>query len=249
MKISIITVSYNSASTISDTIESVIAQSLKDVEHIVIDGASNDGTVDILKNYNQHLAYWQSEPDQGIYDAFNKGIALASGDIIGLLNADDIYANQDVLVHVERAIQLESLDAVFADITFFNQDEPDKVLRRYSSKGFSPDRIAWGWMPAHPSLFIRREIYDTVGPFKTDYMIAGDYEFVARAFGANKLRYKYIPEVFVRMRTGGVSTDGWRNTIVLNQEVLRACRENGLTTNMLKIMSKYPTKMLELFTK
>jgi glycosyltransferase involved in cell wall biosynthesis len=249
MKISIITASYNSALTITDTLESVKAQNYKDVEPIVFDGASNDGTVEILKNHAQNLTYWKSEPDKGIYDALNKGIALATGDIIGFLNADDVYAHRDVLAHVANAIESENLDAVYADITFFDQKQPGKVLRRYSSKGFSPDRIAWGWMPAHPSLYMRSEVYHRLGPFKTDYKIAGDYEYVARSFGTNKLRYKYIPEVFVRMRIGGVSTGGWRNTILLNQEVIRACRENGLATNTLKIMSKYPMKLLELVSK
>lgn len=248
MKISIITVCYNSAATLEKTILSVAAQTYADKEHLIVDGASTDETMSIVRSHSS-IACVISEPDQGIYDALNKGILLASGDVIGILNADDVYAHDNVLEHVAQAFLAGDLDAVFADITFFNKEQPDKVIRRFSSKDFSPSRIAWGWMPAHPSLFIKRHVYQQVGLFKTNYKIAGDYEFVARAFGSNKLRYKYLPEVFVKMRAGGVSTGGWQNTILLNQEVLRACRENGLKTNIFKILSKYPLKLLEKFFK
>ena len=247
MRISIITVAYNAARTIADTLESVAAQTHPEIEHIVVDGASTDGTLDVIERHHDKLTKVISEPDRGIYDAMNKGIRVATGDVIGFLNADDVFAQKNVLAMVAEIMKREHLDALFGDVEFFRPDNPGRTIRRYSSAHFRPDRIAWGWMPAHPALFVRREVFQRVGEFRTDYRIAGDFEFVARAFGKHTLRYRHLPEVLVRMRTGGISTGGWRNTLLLNREVLRACRENGIPTNMLKILSKYPAKLLEYF--
>lgn len=247
MKVSVITVCYNSASTIGEALDSVAAQTWPDVEHIVVDGASSDGTQDIVRGRNTKVVHFISEPDKGIYDAMNKGIALASGDIICILNADDVYPHDLVLSQVVHQMQSRQLDALLGDIAFFHSNDPAKLFRRYNSGRFSPDRIAWGWMPAHPGLFLKREVYDRVGYFRTDYRIAGDFEFVARIFSNGQLCYEHFPEVLVKMRAGGVSTGGWRNTVLLNKEVLRACRENGISTNWLKILSKYPAKLVEYF--
>lgn len=249
MKFSIITVCYNSAQTIEDTLRSVAAQTWPDIEHILVDGGSRDGTLTIIERYRQSLSKVISEPDHGIYDAMNKGVHAATGDVIGFLNADDFYAHADVLGDVAKLMNREHLDALFGDVEFFRPEKPALAVRRYSSASFRSERIAWGWMPAHPALFLRREVFQRVGPFRTDYSIAGDFEFVARAFWRQSLRYRHLPEVLVRMRTGGISTGGWRNTLILNREVLRACRENGIPTNMLKILSKYPAKLLEYFYK
>lgn len=249
MKITVITVAYNAATTIAETIRSVAEQKHPDVEHLVIDGASPDGTTTIVRTMQGRVSRVISEPDHGIYDAMNKGLVLATGEIIGLLNADDVYAHEGVLARVASLMERESLDAVFADAEFFHPARPGKALRRYRSKHFRPDRIAWGWMPAHPTLFLRRWVYDRFGPFRTDYRIAGDFEFIARVFHSETLRYRYVPEVFVRMRAGGVSTSGWRSALLLNREVLRACRENGIKTNVFKIVSKYPLKALEFLAK
>ncbi len=245
MKVSIITVSFNSAATIGETLKSVSAQNYPDIEHIVIDGGSTDGTQALVRDCGAHVAVMVSEPDRGIYDAMNKGIDRATGEIVAFLNADDIYQDVGVVSLVVQAMKGGRLDAVFGDAIFFNPGSPEKTIRRFSSKRFSPDKIAWGWMPAHPTLFIRREIFDRFGPFSTDYRIAGDYEFVARSFWRRQLRYQYLPNVLVKMRTGGISTSGFRNTLLLNREVMRACRENGIPTNWLKILSKYPAKLLE----
>lgn len=249
MKISIVTVAYNAAPTIAGTLESVAAQVHPEIEHIVVDGASTDGTLAIVERQGKHVARLISEPDRGIYDAMNKGVRVATGDVVGFLNADDVYAHQNVLATVAAIMKREHLDALFGDVAFFSAESHARTLRRYSSARFRPDRIAWGWMPAHPALFVRREVFQRVGGFRTDYRIAGDFEFVARAFGKNSLRYRHLPEVLVRMLTGGISTGGWRNTLLLNREVLRACRENEIRTNMLKILSKYPAKLLEYFHK
>jgi hypothetical protein len=143
-------------------------------------------------------------------------------------------------------MQEHKLDALMGDVGFFHDRDHQRMVRRYRSDRFTPERLAWGWMPAHPALFLRKEVVQRVGGFRTDYRIAGDFEFIVRAFHGYTLRYQHVPEVLVRMQTGGVSTGGWRSKILLNQEVLRACRENGLPTNMLKILSKYPAKLVEM---
>lgn len=247
MKTSVITVSFNSAATIGDTLSSLSEQTWPEIEHIVIDGGSTDDTLEIVRRSGKHLAHVVSESDSGIYDAMNKGVAAATGEIIGFLNADDRYAHKDVLRDVANAMASGEIDAVFGDAAFFRPEDPNGVVRRYRSARFRPDRIAWGWMPAHPSLFVRREIFRRVGPFSTEFRIAGDFEWIARAFMDGSIRYRYLPEVLVRMRVGGISTGGWRNTILLNREVMRACRANGIRTNWMKILSKYPAKILELF--
>jgi len=245
LKISIITVAYNAVDTIESTLLSVAQQTFPDVEHVVIDGGSNDGTQDVISKHGDRISRFVSEPDHGIYDAMNKGLRLATGDVIGFLNADDVYADTGVLARVSAAMETGRLDALFGDAEFVSPDRPGHPLRRYRSGRFRPGRIAWGWMPAHPTLFLRRHVYDRFGLFRTDYRIAGDFELVARIFHGDTLKYRHVPEVLVRMRTGGVSTGGWRNTLLLNREVLRACRENGISTSLPKILSKYPAKLLE----
>ncbi|MDP2809656.1 MAG: glycosyltransferase family 2 protein, partial [Rhodocyclaceae bacterium] len=244
-KVSVITVCFNSAATIADTLRSVAEQTHADVEHIVVDGGSKDGTMEIIAGMPNRIARLVSEPDCGIYDAMNKGLALATGDIVGFLNADDVYAHDGVLAGMATIVQAEGLDILYGDVALFHPGKTLRPFRRYRSESFSPARIAWGWMPAHPALFVMRRVFECAGYFKTDYRIAGDFEFVARLFGQGGLRYRHLPEVLVRMRAGGVSTAGWRNTVLLNREVLRACRENGIDTNIFKILSKYPLKLLE----
>ena len=246
MKISVITVCYNSARTLERSLQSVAQQDWSEVEHIVIDGASTDGTKEILERFRSRLTYLLSEPDNGIYDAMNKGLAHATGDIVCFLNADDQYASTNVLSKVASQMGGHNLDALMGDAAFFHEENLSRVVRRYRSDRFSPERLAWGWMPAHPALFLRKEVVQRVGLFKTNYRIAGDFEFIVRVFHGHKVRYRHVPDVLVNMQTGGVSTRGWRAKIRLNQEVLRACRENGLNTNLLKIISKYPSKILEI---
>ncbi|MBX3611677.1 MAG: glycosyltransferase [Hydrogenophaga sp.] len=246
MRISVITVCFNSAATIDRALQSVAAQDWPEVEHIVIDGASRDDTMAVIERYRQHLAVVVSEPDKGIYDAMNKGLARATGEIVCFLNADDAYVAPDVLSQVAHEMSTHRLDALFADVAFFLPEAPERIVRRYRSDRFHPDRLAWGWMPAHPALFMRRSIYNQLGGFRTHFRIAGDFDFVARAFGPGQLRYRHLPKVLVRMQAGGVSNAGLRSKWRLNQEVLRSCRENGIRTNIFKILSKYPAKLMEL---
>ena len=244
-KITVITACHNSAETLAHSLGSVVAQTWPNVEHILVDGASTDGTREVAKRHGQHLSRIIAEPDHGIYDAMNKGVLAATGDLIGFLNADDRYPDPDVLARVVRTMDHERLDALYGDVAFFDESNPERLIRRYQSSHFRPERVAWGWMPAHPALFVRRDVFERVGLFRTDYIIAGDFEWVARAFKSQVVRFRHLPEVLVHMRTGGVSTGGWRNTLLLNREVMRACRENDISTNWFKILSKYPAKLLE----
>ena len=246
MKISIITIAYNSANTIAETINSVAKQTYADLEHLVVDGASTDDTVKIAKAHSTPCTRIISEPDKGIYDAMNKGLAHATGDIVCFLNADDAYADPEVLSRVAHEMKQHGLDALFGDVVFFNPGAQERSVRRYRSDRFSPDRLAYGWMPAHPALFIKRSIYQELGGFRTHFRIAGDFDFVARAFAPGKLLYRYLPQIMVRMQSGGVSNAGLRSKWLLNQEVLRSCRENGIRTNIFKILSKYPAKLMEV---
>jgi glycosyltransferase involved in cell wall biosynthesis len=246
MKISVITVCHNSAKTLERTLLSVANQDWPYIEHIVIDGGSTDETSAILKKFN-HLTALVSEPDKGIYDAMNKGLKLATGEIICFLNADDHYASSSILSYVVKTMMESKVDALMGDVVFFHKDSPEFSHRRYRSGRFKPNRLAWGWMPAHPSLFLTSAVVKRVGFFKTDYKIAGDFEFVIRIFYKQNLLYKYVSQVLVRMQSGGVSTGSLRSKILLNLEVLRACRENGLKTNLFKILARYPVKILEYF--
>jgi glycosyltransferase involved in cell wall biosynthesis len=246
MKISVITVCFNSASTLEQTLKSVASQSHADVEHIVVDGASTDDTPAIIARNRDRLATVISEPDRGIYDAMNKGLAQATGEVICFLNADDQYTSSNVLALVASQMRQHQLDSLMGDVGFFNEKMPERITRRYRSDHFTPARLAWGWMPAHPALFLHRDVVARVGRFKTDYRIAGDFEFIVRLFHGHNVRYRHVPEILVRMRLGGASTAGLRSKLLLNKEVIRACRENGLQTNMFKLMCKYPFKLLEL---
>lgn len=226
--------------------DSVARQTYQDVQHLVIDGASKDRTLEVVNARATSRTCILSEPDEGIYDAMNKGLDRASGDIVCFLNADDRYASPHVLSQVAKLMHEDMLDALMGDVCFFHGHDPSRIVRRYRSDRFHPDRFVWGWMPAHPALFLRKEVVQRVGQFKTDYRIAGDFEFIVRVFNGHHVRYRHLPEILVCMQTGGASTGGWRAKIRLNQEVLRACRENGLRTNMLKILCKYPLKLMEL---
>lgn len=247
MKISVITVCYNSANTIGHTLRSVHEQTHGDVEHIIVDGESKDNTLAIVVSEGPHVAKLVSEKDNGIYDAMNKGIQMATGDVVAFLNADDFYKDANVLARVAQVIQAEHLDALYGDVEFFRPGQQDTVARRYNSGRFTAGRLGWGWMPAHPALFVRRALFERYGVFRTDYRIAGDFEFVARVFQHTDLRHRHLPEVLVRMQMGGISTSGWRATLQLNREMMRACRANAIPTNWVKMLLRYPVKALEFF--
>jgi len=249
MKISIITVVYNNRETISDAMDSVLSQDYPGLEYIIVDGASTDGTVDcikqIIKKHPDRCIKFMTEKDSGMYDAMNKGIAMSTGDIVGTLNSDDVYINNQVLSAVAGEFMKEDVDSVFADLVYVRGGNLNKIVRYYNSANFHPPKMAYGWMPAHPTFFVRRMIYEKYGYYKTDYRIAADYELIARFLVKNNVTYRHIPRVFVRMRMGGASTKNLKSNWILNREIIRACRENGIKTNILKVYSKYPVKILE----
>jgi len=246
MKISVITVCYNSQATLQKAIDSVASQRGVAIEHIVIDGGSRDATLDIIRHNAARLAYWVSEPDNGVYQAMNKGLQRATGDVIAFLNSDDVYSDEEVLARVAQRMDAQGLDALYGDVAFFKPEAPDTVVRVYDSSRFRPSRIGWGWMPAHPALFVRRAIYQRFGHFREEYRIAGDYEFVARIFKDGQLKSQHVAQVLVRMQSGGLSTAGLRATFVLNREILQACRDNGIRSNWAMVLSKYFFKLREL---
>lgn len=244
MKISIITVTYNSESTLKDTIESVLRQDYPHVEHILIDGNSSDNTVKIIESY-AHITNWISEKDKGLYDAINKGIHRATGDIIGILNSDDFFPNEKVLSIIAEQFKDPEVDAVIGDIAFVKPENLERIVRHYSSANFHPKKFAAGYMPAHPSFYVRKKFYDAYGGYKLDYKIAADYELLIRFMHTKGIRFRYIPEILVYMRTGGVSNQSPMSRYVLNKEIVRACAENGIKTNMARLSMKYFNKIFE----
>jgi glycosyltransferase involved in cell wall biosynthesis len=245
MKISIVTVTYNRKNTIQEVIKSIKSQSYSNIEHLIIDGASTDGSLDVIRKIIPSETIFISEPDDGIYDALNKGIMRSTGDVVGILHSDDVYASDDVLAKVAAEFSYKNVDAVYADAEFFSNGNPDNIIRRYRSNRFNKKKLAWGWMPAHTTIFFRRSVFESFGLYKTDYKIAADLEFVARVFTSKEFKATYVPSIWVKMQIGGVSTSGLRNTILLNREVLRALRENGIKTNLVKIFLRYFLKIFE----
>ena len=243
MKVSIITVSFNSAKTISDTIDSVLSQDFPEIEYIVVDGGSTDGTIDIIRQNENRISQWISEKDQGMYDAMNKGIAMATGDVIGILNSDDVYINTRVISDLMRLMQTQNTEVVFADLILVDSSNQNKVIRYYDSGRFHPNKFRFGWMPAHPTVFVKRELYQRVGKFSTTYQIAADYEMLIRMLAIQKASYAYYPKPVVRMRAGGASTSGISRNWILNQEIIRACKENGIYTNLFMLLLKVPAKL------
>lgn len=237
MRISLITVAYNSAGTLRDTFESVLAQKFSDFEYIVVDGASRDGTLDLIREYELKFAgkmRWVSEPDKGLYDAMNKGIALARGDIVGILNGDDFYHRADIFQKLDAAFSDPEVDAVFGDVRFVRPGNLEKTVRYYSSKNFRTWRFRFGWMPAHPTFFTFRKNFERFGGYRTDFKIAADFELLLRFLALHKLRFKYLPLDFMKMRTGGVSTRGLKSNWTLNREIVCACRSGKNNISVLQ---------------
>lgn len=247
MKVSLITCTRNSAATIADTLASVRMQRYPHIEHIIVDGLSTDDTLHIVcANKPAHRQVVISEADCGIYDAMNKGIRMATGDIVGIINSDDFYHWPDVIERVVEAFADGQVQAVFGDVRFVRSTNPERTVRYYSSRRFTPALFRWGFMPAHPTFFTYKRHFDAFGYYKTDYRIAADYELLIRFLYTQRLPYKYLPFDFMKMRTGGVSTASPRSTLILNREIIRACRENGIRTNGLMIGLKYFIKVFEL---
>ena len=246
MKISIITATYNSAETIKDTLISVNNQDYPNIEHIIIDGKSKDNTLDIVREYGKRVTIIVSEPDKGIYDAMNKGIRAATGDIVGILNSDDFFTSDDIISTVALTFNNNNIDALYGDIHFVNPDNLDKTVRYYSSKIFKPSLFRFGFMPAHPSFYMKKSEYDKHGYYSLDYKIAADYDLLIRYLYKYKVKSIYLNKDFVTMRTGGVSTENFRSRVLLNKEIVKACRKYGIKSSMLLLPLKYLYKITEL---
>ena len=246
MKVSIITAVRNAAPQLEATLRSVASQMGPAVEHVLIDGASTDDTLAVAARHGQHLARVLSEPDGGIYDAFNKGLQLVNGDIVAFLNAGDTYVDPRVLARVADAFVSRELEAVYGDVQIVDPSDPRRVVRFYRSGWFRPSRLTYGFMPAHPALFVKRTVYERLGGYDDSFRQAGDFEFCVRAFLLDRVRYAYLPESLVRMQDGGVSNRGLKSKWVNTREMHRACIQNGVRTNYLKLSLRLPIKLTEM---
>ncbi len=257
MKISIITATFNSGNTVADTLKSVLAQTYRDYELLVIDGASKDNTMDVVRNFEplfEGRLRYVSEPDHGIYDAMNKGISMATGDVIGILNSDDFYTSDDVLSCIAWTMRQEAqgtdsgkgVDAVYGDIHYVDDKDLTKCVRYYSSRPFRRWMMRLGFMPAHPSFYCRKEVYERCGCFDTSYRVAADFENLLRLIFVNRIRTRYIAKDFVTMRTGGASSSGWQSHKRIMQDHLKALRKNGVYSNIFILSLRYVYKVLEI---
>jgi len=240
MKVSVITSVYNNKETIEDAIKSVLSQTYENIEYVVVDGGSSDGTLDIIEKYKDQIDVLVSEPDKGIYDGLNKGLDLATGDIVAFLHSDDLYADEHTIEHVASVFEKEDVDGVYGDLIYTPKEDTSKVLRYWKSKDFHPDLLKQGWMPAHPTFFLKKEIYDKYGKFDLSFKIAGDYDFMLRVLSKG-IKVKYLPEVIYKMRVGGESNKSLKNIILKSKEDLRALSKNnvgGLYTLLIKNLSK-----------
>lgn len=249
MKTTIITVSFNSSATIKETIDSVLRQQYDNIEYIVVDGESTDGTQEIVKSYGSRISKFISEKDEGLYDAMNKGIDMATGDIIGIINSDDIYADSKTISKIASVFNQKKIDIVYGDLYYFKTGFPNIPLRYYKGGIFSLKRVMYGLMPPHPTFFIKKDVYRKFGKFDLKYSLSADFDLILRFLGVHKVAFEYIPEVLVKMRTGGKSTSSLKRTIIMNREDLDSCKENGVPVNVIKFYSKYLTKALHFFNR
>ena len=240
IKISIITVTYNSIKTLEETLNSVKYQTYPNIEHIIIDGASTDGSFELCKLY-PHISYLVSEKDSGMYDALNKGIRVATGDVIGLLNSDDTFTNNKIIEQIAIEFYNNSgIDAIIGDVNFVSKN---KVIRHYSSSGWTPSKFKFGIMPPHPSFYCKKELFNKYDLYNTTFKIAGDFELLLRYFLINKINFKYLPILMVDMKIGGLSTNGIRSNIVINKEIVKAFNLNSIKTNYFYLLYRYISKL------
>lgn len=249
MKISLITAVLNRKDTIGNTLDSILNQTYEDIECIVVDGVSSDGSLDIIKDYESKFngrLIWISEPDEGLYDAMNKGIKLATGDIVAVINSDDFYHSNSIIEKVANTFaKHHDIEGLYGDVHFVLRNNPNKLVRYYSSKNFTLDKFKYGFMPAHPSFFTYKRFYEKWGYFKKEYKISGDFELLLRFMKVNKMKTKYVEEDFVTMRTGGMSTSSLNNIILNNKEILQACKENNVSSSYFSVLLRYFKKMFE----
>jgi glycosyltransferase len=266
MKVSVITAVFNNKQYIGDCIKSVVSQTYPDIEYIIIDGGSTDGTLDVisrlthggsnLMRYEGGVTNLQtraprviSEPDNGIYDALNKGIRLATGDVIGFLHADDIYADASVIGKVAAAMSRSNADSCYGDLLYVDKNNPERIIRYWKSRPYEKGMFGRGWMPPHPTFFVRKEIYERYGSFNTDFRIASDYELMLRFLEKEKISTWYIPEVLIKMRTGGASNRSVKNMVIKTTEDYKAWRVNHLREKFYTIPFKNLSKIPQFFVR
>ena len=248
MKISIVTATYNSGKTVRDTCVSVLKQTYDNYELIVVDGGSKDDTLEIIRHYEpifKGRMKWISEPDRGIYDAMNKGIAMATGDVVGILNSDDFYSSNGILRMVASSMRNKNIDAVYGDVHYVHDNDLGKCVRYYSSRAFHRVWMRFGFMPAHPSFYCRREVYEKYGTFDLSYKVAADFECLLRLIFLHRIRTMYLPLDFVTMRTGGASTQGFASHKQIMSDHQLAFKKNGVYSNVFMECLRYVYKIYE----
>jgi len=250
LKISIITVVWNNANTIRDAIDSVLNQTYENIEYIVIDGASSDGTIDIVKNYGDKISKFVSKKDNGLYDAMNKGIKLATGDIIGILNSDDVYFDKYVIENVVKRFEEKLVDSVYGDLYYVEENDLNKVQRYWKSSDFKQGGFAKGWHPPHPTFFVKRKVYEKYGLFNLEMKVSADFELMLRFLEKYDISTTYLPKVLVRMRTGGESNKSIKNIIAGNKSILKAFDKNGIKVNKLMyVFYRFIPKIIQMIKK
>lgn len=247
MKFSIITVSYNAGDTVEDTIKSVLSQKGVDIQYIIIDGASSDNTMEIVDRYREQLDVLVSEPDNGIYSGMNKGLSYADGDIVAFLNADDTYEDNRVLERIAAVFNRDNVDACYGDLVYVDKNQPDKIVRYWKSRKFEKGLFKTGWMPAHPTFFAKKELYDKFGNFDEQFSLQSDFDLTMRFMELHDIRTHYLPEILVRMKMGGESNKRLSNVVRGNLEAYRSCKKNGLGVSHLFIVRKLLSRVPQFF--
>ncbi|MGN4932959.1 glycosyltransferase family 2 protein [Aeromonas rivipollensis] len=246
MKVSIITATYNSAATIHDTLASLECQTYPDIEYIIVDGASKDNTLEVIKQHCSRVSKIISEPDRGIYDALNKGIAVATGDIIGFLHSDDLFASRESVANLVTAFKAGDYNAVYADLDYVDKENTDKIIRHWVSSPFNSFKLQLGWMPAHPTFYMTKAMYERLGNFSLDFPIAADYDAILRYFKSGELKLSYLPQVLVKMRVGGASNNSFKNIKRKIKEEVVIMERNGIFYPLALLMKRL-TKLHQYF--
>lgn len=250
MKISIITITYNSAATVEDTIKSVVSQDFPDIEYLIIDGLSKDNTISIVNNYTRHIDKIISEKDKGLYDALNKGIQNATGDVVGMLHSDDVYADNQVISKIARQFAMDpEVEGVYADLVFVDRNDTNKVLRTWKAGNYEPGSFVKGWMPPHPTFFVKKSVYDRLGGFNLDLKLSADYELMLRLIHKNNIKISYLPETIVKMRMGGISNTSFFVKLKANMEDKLAWQLNDLKPGLFTTFRKPLKKIMQYLKK
>lgn len=249
LKVSIITITYNSEATLEDTLKSVLNQTYKNIEYIIVDGKSTDGTLTIIDAYKSNIAKVVSEKDKGLYDALNKGITMATGDVIGILHSDDFYTSNTVIEKVVQTLSENNSDAVYADLYYVDKNNTDNIFRKWKSGNYKHGMFVSGWMPPHPTFFAKRGCYQSFGSFNLNLVSAADYELMLRFIHKHKIKLAYLPEFIIKMRVGGKSNVSLKNRIRANNEDRKAWKINGLKPHFYTLYAKPLRKIIQLFKK